>query len=153
MLSSVRKKQPTWIGGNTYYDMAFTYIDLAMPILNIVLNQNIDSGQKQELLKNVSQAVVDSIGAPITSVRAALQVVDAEDTIVAGEIGQAVALIFAYILPGRTESQKQQLIAALSQALNQSIQVSDQDSRVIILDIPKEDMGVAGGISAKMAGR
>lgn len=122
-----------------------------MPILNILINQDHTPAQKKQLLESVSQAVVDSIGAPLSSVRATIQTVDTNDTIVAGEVGKTMAQVNAYLLPGRTEEKKQALIAALSQAVAASIQVSDQDSRIIILDIPLEDMGVAGGISAKVA--
>ena len=124
-----------------------------MPILNILLNQNTTPAQKTELLENVSQAVVDSIGAPLSSVRVCLQSIDAQHVIVAGEIGKAMAQVNAYILPGRTEEQKQALIKALSRAIVDYAGVSDQDSRIIIHDIPTSDMGVAGGVSAKVAGR
>jgi len=64
-----------------------------------------------------------------------------------------MAQVVAYLLPGRTEADKQALIAALSRAVTDSIAISDQNSRIVILDVPTTDMGVAGGISAKMAGR
>lgn len=124
-----------------------------MPILNILLNQNPAPAQKKELLEAASQAVVDSISAPLANVRAAVQAVAPEDTIVAGQIGTPMAQIDVYLLPGRTEDQKAALIAALSKAVAQTVQISDQDSRVIIHDMPVTDMGVAGGVSAKAAGR
>src|SRR5690554_2045445 len=124
-----------------------------MPILNILLNQNTTPAQKTQLLENVSQAVVESIGAPLSSVRVCLQTVDAQHVIVAGEIGKTMAQVNAFLLPGRTEEQKQALIAALTRAVADGAGVSDQDSRIIIQDIPTTDMGVAGGISAKAAGR
>lgn len=124
-----------------------------MPILNILLNQNTTPAQKNQLLEDVSQAVVDSLGAPVSSVRVSLQTVDVQHVIVAGEIGKTMAQVDACLLPGRTEEQKQALIAAVSRAVADSIGVSDQDSRIIIHDIPTTDMGVAGGISAAVAGR
>lgn len=130
-----------------------TLYRIAMPILNILLNQNTTPAQKNQLLESVSQAVVDSIGAPLSSVRASLQTVDVQHVIVAGEIGKPMAQVSAYVLPGRTETQKLDLIAAITRAIADSVGVSDQDSRVMVHDIPATDMGVAGGISAKMAGR
>lgn len=124
-----------------------------MPILNILVNQPCTPHQKSRLLESVSQAVTESLGAPLASVRASLQTIAPDDVIVAGEIGKPMAQVIAYLLPGRTESDKQALFAALSRALATSIAVSDQDSRIIIQDVPTTDMGVAGGISAKMAGR
>lgn len=124
-----------------------------MPILNIVLNQHHTPNQKQQLLQGVSQAVVDSIGAPLANVRATVQTIDPQDSIVAGQIGTPMAQVDVYLLPGRTEDQKAALIAALSKTVADTIQVSDQNSRIIIQDIPLTDMGVAGGISAKAAAR
>lgn len=125
----------------------------AMPILNILLNQNPAPATKKQLLEGVTQAVVESIGAPLSSVRATIQTIEAQDAIVAGEIGKSLAQVTVILLPGRTETQKQALIAALSQIIADTIQVSDQDSRIIIHDIALTDMGVAGGISAAVAGR
>lgn len=124
-----------------------------MPSLTILLNQNHAPAQKKQLLEGVTQAVVDSIGAPLSSIRAAVQTIDTQDAIVAGKIGAVMAQVNVYLLPGRTEVQKASLIAALSKAVADTIQVSDQDSRIIIQDIALTDMGVAGGISAKAAGR
>lgn len=124
-----------------------------MPILNILLNQNPAAAQKKELLEAASQAVVDSISAPLANVRAVVQTIAAEDTIVAGQIGTPMAQVDVYLLPGRTEDQKAALIAALSKAVAHTVQISDQDSRIIIHDIPLTDMGVAGGISAKASRR
>lgn len=124
-----------------------------MPILNIFVNHNVTPAQKQQLLELSSQAVVDSIGAPLANVRGIVQTVDANSTIVAGEIGKEQVQVTVYLLPGRTDEQKEALIAALSRAVTDSVGVSDQDSRVIIHDIPLSDMGVAGGISAQAARR
>ena len=45
------------------------------------------------------------------------------------------------------------LIAALNKAVCASIDISGEDVRVLIRDVPKTDMGVANGLSAKAAGR
>lgn len=124
-----------------------------MPILNILVNQSCTPQQKTQLLENSSQAVVDSIGAPLSTVRVSVQTLPADDVIIAGEIGISMALVIVYLLPGRTEGQKQALIAALTRAITDSVNVSDEYSRVIIRDVPTTDMGFAGGITAKMAGR
>lgn len=124
-----------------------------MPILTVLVNQQYTPEQKTALLKSTSQAVVDSLGAPISSVRVSLQTIDAHDVIVEGEIGKEMVLVTAMILPGRTEEKKLALMAALSKAINDTIGVSDQNSRIVLHDIPTTDMSVAGGISAKMAGR
>ncbi|CAB3736867.1 hypothetical protein LMG3458_05370 [Achromobacter deleyi] len=124
-----------------------------MPILNVQIMQGHSAAQKTALLKAASQAVVESIAAPLASVRIVLQEVPAEHVIVAGEIGKAMARVDAALIEGRDEAKKSALIAALNQAVCDSIGISGEDVRVLIRDVPKTDMGVANGLSAKAAGR
>lgn len=124
-----------------------------MPILNVQIMQGHSAAQKTTLLKAASQAVVESIAAPLASVRIVLQEVPAEHVIVAGEIGKAMARVDAALIEGRDEAKKSALIAALNQAVCDSIGISGEDVRVLIRDVPKTDMGVANGLSAKAAGR
>lgn len=121
-----------------------------MPILNILINHKITSEQRTQLLEKSSQAVVDSIGAPLANVRATVQTLDTQDAIVAGEIGKTMAQVNVYLITGRTDDQKNSLIGALSRAIQDSTGVSSQDSRIILHDIERSDIGVAGGVSAKM---
>ena len=124
-----------------------------MPILNVQIMQGRSAQQKTDLLTRVSQAVVDSLAAPLPSVRIVLQEVPAEHVIVAGELGKDMALLRVMLIEGRTEEKKAAMLAAVSRAVHESIAISEQDIRIIITDVPKTDMGVAGGISAKAAGR
>lgn len=124
-----------------------------MPILNVQIMQGHSAAQKTTLLKAASQAVVESIAAPLSSVRIVLQEIPAEHVIVAGEIGKAMARVDAALIEGRDEVKKSALIAALNQAVCDSIGISGEDVRVLIRDVPKTDMGVANGLSAKAAGR
>lgn len=124
-----------------------------MPILNVQIMQGHSAAQKTALLKAASQAVVESIAAPLSSVRIVLQEIPAEHVIVAGEIGKAMARVDAALIEGRDEAKKSALIAALNQAVCDSIGISGEDVRVLICDVPKTDMGVANGLSAKAAGR
>ncbi|WP_241134528.1 tautomerase family protein, partial [Achromobacter xylosoxidans] len=64
-----------------------------MPILNVQIMQGHSAAQKTALLKAASQAVVESIAAPLSSVRIVLQEIPAEHVIVAGEIGKAMARV------------------------------------------------------------
>ncbi|KAG0921898.1 hypothetical protein G6F31_020126 [Rhizopus arrhizus] len=124
-----------------------------MPILNVQILQGHSAAQKAALLKAVSNAVVESIAAPLPSVRIVLQEVPAENVIVAGEIGKRMVRVDAALIEGRDEAKKAALIAAVNQAVCTSIDISGEDVRVLIRDVPKGDMGVANGISAKAAGR
>ena len=124
-----------------------------MPIINIQIIQGHSATQKTDLLKNMTQAVVDSISAPLATVRVVIQEVERENVIVAGVLGSDMALATVGLISGRTEEQKAALIAALANSVEKSIGLSIQNVRVILLDTPTTDMGVAGGKTAKAAGR
>ncbi|MFO7748368.1 MAG: tautomerase family protein [Orrella sp.] len=124
-----------------------------MPILTIQIPTGYAKQQKASLLAASTQAVVDSIQAPLSSIRVNLIEIEPENTIVAGEIGQPMTLIRAALIIGRDESQKAALMAALSKAVDQALGISIQHTRILIEDFEKTDLGVAGGISAKASGR
>lgn len=124
-----------------------------MPMLNVQILQGHSAAKKTDLLKMLTQSVVDSIGAPLASVRVVLQEIPLEHVIVAGEIGKEMVMITVGLIRGRTEDQKAAVIAAMAQATEQAIGVSKQNIRVILFDRPATDFGVAGGITAKAAGR
>ena len=124
-----------------------------MPILNVQIMQGHSVSQKADLLRNMTQAIVDSVKAPLHTVRVVLEEVPTHHVIVAGEMGKPMALVTANLIEGRTEELKAALIHALAHAVEQSIGLSIQDVRVILYDIPKTDIGVAGGKTAKAAGR
>jgi 4-oxalocrotonate tautomerase family enzyme len=122
-------------------------------MLNVQILQGHSAAKKTDLLKKLTQSVVDSIGAPLASVRVVLQEIPAEHVIVAGEIGKEMVMITVGLIRGRTEDQKAAVIAAMFEATEQAIGVSKQNIRVILFDRPATDFGVAGGITAKAAGR
>ena len=124
-----------------------------MPILNVQISQGSSALQKTALLQKMTQAVVDSVGAPLASIRIVLQEVPPEHVMVAGEVGKEMALVTANLIEGRTDALKAALIAALANAIEQATGISTQNVRVVLYDIPKTDLGVAGGRTALAAGR
>ncbi|NYT23732.1 tautomerase family protein [Alcaligenaceae bacterium] len=124
-----------------------------MPIFTVHLSAGHTPAQKTALLQQSSQAVTQALNAPLASVRMALHELAPDSNIVAGEMGAAQLLYIAYLIEGRGPELKAALIAALSAAASASIGISQQDVRVIIQDVPKTDIGVAGGITALAAGR
>jgi 4-oxalocrotonate tautomerase family enzyme len=124
-----------------------------MPMLNVQILQGHSAEKKTDLLKKLTQSVVDSIGAPLASVRVVLQEIPADHVIVAGEIGKEMVMITVGLIRGRTEDQKAAVIAAMFEAIEQALGVSKQNIRVILFDRPATDFGVAGGVTAKAAGR
>jgi len=124
-----------------------------VPIVTVHLTAGYSSEQKRALLEQSSQAIEASLKAPVSSIRMVLQEYAADSTIVAGEVGAAQLLYTTYLIEGRNAELKGALMAALTKAAEKTLGISDQDVRVIVCDIPKSDMGVAGGISAAAAGR
>ncbi|GAA4412770.1 4-oxalocrotonate tautomerase [Advenella faeciporci] len=124
-----------------------------MPFIHAQILAGHSTEQKQALLKNANKAVQESIGAPEASIRITLQEFQPHEVMVAGQEGKAFATIQVHLIEGRTEALKAALIAALSQAASESLGISQEEIRVMAIDVPKENMGVAGGISAKAAGR
>ncbi|MEO6986355.1 MAG: tautomerase family protein [Paralcaligenes sp.] len=124
-----------------------------MPYVTISATQGLSSDQKKQLLERSSKAVVDSIGAPPASVRVMLHELPREHFLDAGQFGVATVMYQVEFIVGRTEELKSALIAALSKTANQITGISEHDIRVRLIDFPKENMGMAGGISAKAMGR
>ena len=124
-----------------------------MPILNVQISQGCSASQKTALLQKMTQAVVDSVNAPLASVRIALLEIPRDHVIVAGEIGQEMVVVSAALITGRSDDLKAALIAAIAESVEQATGISTQHVRVILHDIPKADMGVAGGRTALASGR
>jgi 4-oxalocrotonate tautomerase len=124
-----------------------------MPILTIKIPAGHSKDQKVALLKGLTDAVIKSTGAPLSSIRVSIDEILPENTIVSGVLGQPSALVHAALIVGRSEQIKVALIAEVAKAVEQVIGLSTEHTRVLIQDYPTTDMGVAGGISAKAAGR
>ena len=124
-----------------------------MPMLNVQIMQGYNSAQKTDLLKKLTQSVIDGVQAPLASIRVVLQEVPHENVIVGGEIGHEMVMITVGLIHGRTDELKSSLIAAMAKAVESAIGVSTQNVRSILFDLPTTDVGVAGGRTAKAAGR
>ena len=124
-----------------------------MPILNVQISQGLSALQTTALLQKMTQAIVDSVGAPLASIRIIVQEIPPEHVIVAGELGKEMALVTANLIQGRSDELKAALIAGVANAVEQSTGISTQNVRVVLYDIPKTDLGVAGGKTALAAGR
>lgn len=124
-----------------------------MPILTIKIPAGHSSDQKTALLNGLTDAVLKSLNAPLHTIRISIDEVPPENTIVAGVLGQPNALVHVGLIAGRSEQLKAAMIAAVAHAVEKAIGLSTEHTRVLIHDYPTTDMGVAGGISAKAAGR
>ncbi|AQQ25097.1 MULTISPECIES: 2-hydroxymuconate tautomerase family protein [Burkholderia cepacia complex] len=128
-----------------------------MPTLEVFLPAGHDDACKAELIARLSNATVDSIGAPIESVRVLLTELPATHIGLGGcsaadGAPPSLPVIVAILIAGRTDEQKRALIAALSDAGANVLDAPLQATRVIIKDIPNTDFGI-GGQTARALGR
>ena len=57
-----------------------------------------------------------------------------------------------HVIEGRTDEQKEHLIAKMTQAIVEALDAPEQSVRIIITEVPKQHFGIAGK-SAKSLGR
>lgn len=122
-----------------------------MPTLEVYLPQGHTEDRKASLIQGLTQATVDAIGAPAEAVRILLsELPDAH--IGLGGRKDALALIIAILIAGRTDAQKEALIAHLSETSASILGAPLHGTRVMIKDIPSTDFGI-GGRTARALGR
>jgi 4-oxalocrotonate tautomerase family enzyme len=139
-----------------------------MPTLEVYLPAGHAPARKAQLIARLTQATVDSIGAPAEAVRILLSELPPHDFGVggvsamsdarhAGDPGRvavraALLSIVAILIAGRTPAQKTALIAALSETGASVLDAPLDAARVMIKDIPNTDFGI-GGQTAQSLGR
>lgn len=124
-----------------------------MPYVTISATKGLSADQKKQLLEGASNAVVQSIGAPLASVRVMLHELADGHYLNAGQFNTPGIMFVVELIEGRTEALKAALIAALSRIGFDSTGIPENEVRVRIIDFPKTDMGMAGGVSAQAMGR
>jgi 4-oxalocrotonate tautomerase len=63
-----------------------------------------------------------------------------------------MSVIQVFFIAGRTDEQKERLIAALTKAASDTIGIDPKEVRVILKDVPNTEYGIAGK-TAKSLGR
>jgi 4-oxalocrotonate tautomerase len=124
-----------------------------MPTLEVYLPQGHADDRKASLIQGLTQATVDAIGAPAESVRILLSELPASNIGLGGKLmPAALPVIIAILIAGRTEAQKEALIARLCETSAAVLDVPLPSTRVMIKDIPNTDFGL-GGKTARALGR
>lgn len=124
-----------------------------MPYVIISATQGISTQQKKQLLQRSSDAVVESIGAPLANVRVLLHELPEGHYLTAGEFDAPGVMFQVDFIEGRSEAQKDALISALSRVGQEATGIPESEVRVRLVDYPKSNMGLAGGVSARARGR
>jgi 4-oxalocrotonate tautomerase len=124
-----------------------------MPTLEVYLPQGYADERKASLIQGLTQATVDAIGAPAEAVRILLSELPASNIGLGGKLmPAALPVIIAILIAGRTDAQKEALIAHLSETCAGTLDEPLQSTRVFIKDIPNTDFGL-GGKTARALGR
>lgn len=124
-----------------------------MPYVIISATQGISTEQKKQLMQRSSDAVVESIGAPLANVRVLLHELPEGHYLTAGEFDAPGVMFQVDFIEGRSEAQKDALISALSRVGQEATGIPESEVRVRLVDYPKSNMGLAGGVSARARGR
>ncbi|HLU20650.1 MAG TPA: tautomerase family protein, partial [Pusillimonas sp.] len=124
-----------------------------MPFINITATQPLAAEQKQQLIQRTSDAVIEALSTALPSVRIMLHELPAGHYYCGGKFDTAAILYDIDMIEGRTEEAKANLIKRLSQVAHEATGVPIDEVRTRLSDFPKENIGMAGGITAKQAGR
>jgi len=127
-----------------------------MPTIQAHIMEGHSAGQKERLIASLTDAVVETIDAPINSVCVLIDEVPRAHFGFAGKAATADtaprAVLQAFLIAGRTDAQKVRLIEGLTAAVAESIGVDPGIVRVFIADLPNTDFGL-GGKTALALGR
>jgi 4-oxalocrotonate tautomerase len=126
-----------------------------MPTIQAFIMEGHDDSSKQQLIATLTHAVVDTVDAPIGSVCVILDEIPRRHFGIAGvpaaPDAAPRAVLQAFLIAGRSDAQKANLIAALT-AATAAIGVAPEVVRVFIQDLPNTDFGL-GGLTALALGR
>ncbi|WP_397476110.1 4-oxalocrotonate tautomerase family protein [Pusillimonas sp.] len=124
-----------------------------MPFINITATQPLSAEQKKQLIERTSDAVIETLSTSLPSVRILLNELPSGHYFCGGKFDVAAILFDIDMIEGRTEEVKANLIHRLSQVAHEATGFPLDDVRTRLSDFPKENIGIAGGITAKKAGR
>ena len=124
-----------------------------MPYVTISASKGFSAEQTRQLMLRASEAVVQSIGAPLSSVRVMLHELADGHYLNAGQFDTQALMFVVELIEGRNDELKEALIASLSKAGAETTGVPEDQVRVRLIDFPKSHMGMAGGVSARAMGR
>src|SRR5690606_41596408 len=110
-----------------------------MPYVTISATTGLSAEKKKQLLERSSDAVVQSIGAPLASVRVLLHELPDGHYLNAGQFNTPGLMFVVDFIEGRTEEQRNALIAALSHTGFEITGIPDSECLVRIHDRLKDN--------------
>jgi 4-oxalocrotonate tautomerase family enzyme len=124
-----------------------------MPYVTISLTKGFAPETRKQLMEKASDAVVQSIGAPLSAVRVMLHELEEGHYLNSGQFGTQGLMFQVDLIEGRTNELKEALINQLSRVGADVTGIDFDQVRVRLVDYPKINMGMAGGKSALASGR
>lgn len=120
-----------------------------MPYVTISATHGLLAEKKTELMLRCTNAVVESTGVPPAAVRVIVHELAEDAYMDAGQLGTSGVVIEVDMIEGRTQAQKDALIAMLSRAAAEVSGLSEEHHiRVRVVDFPRGNMGMANGVTA-----
>jgi 4-oxalocrotonate tautomerase family enzyme len=127
-----------------------------MPTIQAHILAGHADGQKERLIAALTDAVVETVDAPINSVCVIVNEIPRAHFGIAGKPATAAtpprAVLHAFLIAGRTDAQKAALIQRMTGAAASAIDVAPGVVRVFVTDLPNTDFGL-GGKTALALGR
>ena len=135
----------------------------SMPNLNVYLVEGYSIEQKADLLRRMTDVVVTTLGAPKASIRIFLIELPKAHICVGGvtllaeeQAGHGEALggptVHAFLLAGRSDAQKKEMIAGMTEVIEETLKIPAGPVRIMFFDIASTDFGMQG-VTAKSLGR
>src|SRR3546814_9964467 len=124
-----------------------------MPFVTISITPGFSAAQKKQLMQRSSDAVEQSIGAPLASIRVLLHELQDGCYLNAGEFNTQGLMFVVEFIAGRTVAQKAALIDALSRAGTETTGIPETEVRARLTTFPTAAMAMPGGLSAAATGR
>lgn len=132
-----------------------------MPNLHIYMLAGTPDATRRAILRRATETVSRSLSAPRQSVRIFLFELAARDIAVGGEALDTLGpeardfagpTVHVFLIAGRSDAQKAQLIEQLSHDLAEELGIDCEPIRIMIIDIPNTDFGLCA-MTAAAAGR
>ncbi len=124
-----------------------------MPFISINATHGFTLDQKKALVQQTSDAVVEALAAPVTSVRVMLHELPEGLYMAAGQWEERAINFRVELIAGRTDEKKAALIAALTKVAQQTTGTPVENVRSWLIELPSTNMGAAGGVTAASQGR
>ena len=124
-----------------------------MPYVTITASKGFSTEQKKQLLQKSTDAVVQAIAAPLANVKVMLHELGDGHFVDGGNFDATALMFVVELIEGRTDEGKAALVKALSVAGFETTGVPESSIRVRVIDFPRTNMGMAGGMTAQQAGR